>query len=1088
MLGRALVLIYFFLTSSVFALSPQDASNLRTEALSKIEALKSTLPEKQNLKYRFDEKTYALRSILGFKTQSQPSRDSKDVALDFLNQNKSLFQIGDGMVFLLDREHRSPQEKNMLFKIKHRGIPVEFSKVSVHATANNEVFSAFSSLDGNIIGIDPAPTVQESQAKATVESSWAKTHLNGVVGELVYLPDTLDGDAHLAWKFRFRLNRPLGLWSVYVDAHSGKIVGEVNELRSINVTVRAAHWRKDPSDTSLTGVTLSTMASPVRGVLAWSGDGATMTQLNPSNASGVVNNHPGAGNGFYATLRSTYAVVVDDEGNNQVIAVGGLANPWRSVAISSSSASPYSVNTRTAQTYTCPANTVLSSLRFGFFDVGFVSKTNTEESSTQDDFDYVEVLQPSVAPSTAARLAVYTGDSRSPFNTFPSTGTQSILNLVANGVNGNGSEGGYQVIVTSCLVQSAGGGPLADVVYDYPSSSASVTGGQLTLTNIFKHIGEVQVRLSSAEVVGSHSFTGGSRWNTALKDPVIVHANFSTDLANAFFDPDLNGLFFGKGNSSVNQSRNLGLATDIVMHEYTHWAVDKIYELSNFGQSGAISEALADYIALDAFNGEYAAFVSSKSTFGEWAFPPTSGSAGDCGKSTELCRQLKQSSPKQYPGNWTGEIHDDSMILSGALWDLKESLGSQGDLVARGLIKDALFYFPDSFQGFFEAMMSASRGDYDGQITTAFNAHGIGTWGFAGSDNLEPNDAFQTAKTIASGAKTQATIYPAGDVDMFRFVAGAGNVTVTLNRPFDSNTLMYLGYGFQVFDIGRQVLATAMPSGVFELRGNSYVSDKTASATISLTAPKLLYVAISAPFGSGGNNDRSNSASLKYDVTTNFSTPLNALSATQISAQMTDQRTIHLTANNLTGFGVEQSTEAVVDHVDVRDHALTRLANVSNLAAGSEVTVNSQSAGRVDTTVVLPANFFTLYPAIGSIYLELFVKNPSGRIYSIGLSNEIKIFTDQTGLTAYNNVFNPAKNQKATLRYQAATSGRYRMVIYTLAGDVVKTLVDRDEIAGMSSVDWDGKNGSGDIVASGIYLVHFEGPSVRTTKKVAVVK
>ncbi|MBI4064367.1 MAG: hypothetical protein HY401_08730 [Elusimicrobia bacterium] len=1057
----------------------QNTSERRLQAaLQEIDRLKSSLSDQKGARFRLNPKTQELKSALGLTTPAQTNRDHRDIAVEFIRSNRKLFfnppetaraaapaafesnadsYINERLSFSLDREHLDSSQKNLLFKQVYNDIPVEFSRFSAHLTPANQIFAVFSNLDSGVAGVSPNPAINENQALSVVVQQWTKGRpLTGVRGELAYLPARFEeglnpkitGRARLAWKFHFRLSNPLGLWNVYVDAHNGQLVGAVNDLRigigdcdtPTNSKACVAHFKKDPSD-------ISWSTSSVRGLEVYEADtSGNITTLVTGNDGIWSPQTPG--NAVFAVLRTTYAAVINDKGPNPSFLESGINT--QTVSVSSSSANPYPAGSRLPQSFNCPANSILTSVGFLFFDVGFASNSSELEFQL-DDSDFVEAFQ----PATGRRLAAYTGQNKGAFSTVISTGARLDLNLVSNSFDGSGNESGYQVTQVSCAVVASGGVNVS-LTFQNESSSAA--------TNVLKHLEEIQGYFTS----------GSSRYDLILATrPAVAHVNFGSQLANAFFDPESDALFFGEG-GSANSNRNTALATDVIFHEYTHLVIDHIYNIANFGHDGALSEALADYFATDAFNNLFSP-SPAKTTFGEWAFAASS-------------RQLQQSTPKTYPANWTGEIHDDSLIVSGALWDLRNSV--LGSTQTKNLVRDALFYFPDSFQSFYEALITTSAGRFNSTITSAFNSHGIGSWIISGADALEPNDGFETAGVTASGSPSKATIYPAGDVDFYRFVAGVGPVSITLKRPLDPTLLLYFGYGFQVFDVARTVLGEAMPSSVFLLpQGspdpNSMVTDQAAGLTLNLTAPQVLYVAVSAPILEN-SNDRTNSQSLKYELIPQFNTPIGAVSASRVSASITDQRNIRFSANSLTGFDVDQSTEAVLDHIDVLDHALSKLAD----ASGSNLTISAStsSAGRIEATASLPANFFVRYPAVGTIFIEVFVKNALGRIYSIGLSNPLKLSTDQSTLTAYNNIFNPARGQKATFKYSSSSAGRYRLAVYTANGDLVKILTDRFEESGMSTLNWDGKNGDGQMVASGVYLVHLEGPGVSKTQKAVVVK
>ena len=52
-------------------------------------------------------------------------------------------------------------------------------------------------------------------------------------------------------------------------------------------------------------------------------------------------------------------------------------------------------------------------------------------------------------------------------------------------------------------------------------------------------------------------------------------------------------------------------------------------------------------------------------------------------------------------------------------------------------------------------------------------------------------------------------------------------------------------------------------------------------------------------------------------------------------------------------------------------------------------------------------------------------------------------------------------------------SGSVRLVVYSLLGQPVRTLVDQMQDAGAYEVHWDARNQQGTTVASGVYLVRL---------------
>jgi len=70
----------------------------------------------------------------------------------------------------------------------------------------------------------------------------------------------------------------------------------------------------------------------------------------------------------------------------------------------------------------------------------------------------------------------------------------------------------------------------------------------------------------------------------------------------------------------------------------------------------------------------------------------------------------------------------------------------------------------------------------------------------------------------------------------------------------------------------------------------------------------------------------------------------------------------------------------------------------------------------------------------------------------------------------YPNPFNPS----TTISFQLANAGHVRITIYNAAGAQVKNLINADFDSGTHAANWDGKNDSGNLMASGIYMSRFE--------------
>jgi len=84
----------------------------------------------------------------------------------------------------------------------------------------------------------------------------------------------------------------------------------------------------------------------------------------------------------------------------------------------------------------------------------------------------------------------------------------------------------------------------------------------------------------------------------------------------------------------------------------------------------------------------------------------------------------------------------------------------------------------------------------------------------------------------------------------------------------------------------------------------------------------------------------------------------------------------------------------------------------------------------------------------------------------------------------YPNPFNPT----TTITYQIPQAGRVTLKIYNMLGQVVRILVDAEVAAGLHAVTWDGRDGKGEQVASGVYLYQLRGGETLMTRKMLFAK
>lgn len=82
------------------------------------------------------------------------------------------------------------------------------------------------------------------------------------------------------------------------------------------------------------------------------------------------------------------------------------------------------------------------------------------------------------------------------------------------------------------------------------------------------------------------------------------------------------------------------------------------------------------------------------------------------------------------------------------------------------------------------------------------------------------------------------------------------------------------------------------------------------------------------------------------------------------------------------------------------------------------------------------------------------------------------------------NPFNP----ETVLKFNLPEASRVSLNVYNILGQVVRTLVDEELPAGAHSVVWDGKNGQGSDVASGVYFYRIKAGDFESTMRMTLLR
>ena len=84
----------------------------------------------------------------------------------------------------------------------------------------------------------------------------------------------------------------------------------------------------------------------------------------------------------------------------------------------------------------------------------------------------------------------------------------------------------------------------------------------------------------------------------------------------------------------------------------------------------------------------------------------------------------------------------------------------------------------------------------------------------------------------------------------------------------------------------------------------------------------------------------------------------------------------------------------------------------------------------------------------------------------------------------YPNPFNPSTN----IQFELPHLSKVNLVIFDLLGRKVKTLINKSVTPGKYQVQWDGKNESGILVSSGIYILHFHAGTFEKNRRIILLK
>jgi hypothetical protein len=497
----------------------------------------------------------------------------------------------------------------------------------------------------------------------------------------------------------------------------------------------------------------------------------------------------------------------------------------------------------------------------------------------------------------------------------------------------------------------------------------------------------------------------------------------------------------------------------------------------------------------------------------------------------------------RYPQNVSGEVHNDGLILAGALWDLREALGLQA---ARRYSHFARYGLPDdpdllaAYNEYFIEILIVD--DNDGTlanltpnfaaINQAFSAHGIGAASLLRIAHEERNDASSAERDYLVQAQVTTAAF-----------IGVNPNAVTLHYSTDGKNFLtapmaaVAGANFAA-RIPRQLPGSVVS---YYLTAQDNIG---AALTFPLNAPQGKLFSFLVGFQSKFLDDFESDKSWKIgDPADNATTgiwervdPIGTKSGSIQVQPEVDHSPVGLkcfvTGNAAAGGGLGVNDvdggkttlySPVFDLTPYKNPLLRYYRWYTNNAGNSpgldewEVHLSNDSGKtwiniertRETDNSWRKAIFFVkeFLPLTKTVRLRFIAQDQDpGSLIEAALDDfEILEAEAATGVgspaaaslpqemrlyAGYPNPFSAANGSgvAATIHYDLPNATVARVRIYDLTGRVVRVLRDGWQNAGAHALVWNGADAAGRPVSAGFYFVVLEADNGRLTQKLAVIK
>ncbi|MBX7151845.1 T9SS type A sorting domain-containing protein [bacterium] len=169
----------------------------------------------------------------------------------------------------------------------------------------------------------------------------------------------------------------------------------------------------------------------------------------------------------------------------------------------------------------------------------------------------------------------------------------------------------------------------------------------------------------------------------------------------------------------------------------------------------------------------------------------------------------------------------------------------------------------------------------------------------------------------------------------------------------------------------------------------------------------------------------------------------------------------------------------------------TRLGQTINLVSTGSVPEPLTVSMSIDPTIQL--SNVCLFKLENNEWLPLATQRKEGRLYTHTSGGTIAgFYNSQFTLVPlefalhsnYPNPFNPS----TTIAYDLPKESKITLKVFNALGQEVRTLINEIRPQGFHSIQWDGRNNSGQSVASGLYIYQIQADKIVKSKKMLLLK